>query len=196
MAAPAPIPQWDAFISHAWEDKESFVRPLVKALAALGARVWYDEFSLRIGDSLSASIDKGLAGSRYGIVVLSRAFMAKQWPQRELQGLVARQVGGRSTILPVWHGLSFEEVLDFSPPLADKLAANTAHKSAAQIALQILSVIRPDIAGNAPYDDLLKISDGELLSELQEVRIPTHRGQAFRFDRGHHSDLKPATIPT
>jgi len=96
MISPTPTielrtgPQWDAFISHAWEDKESFVRPLAHALTALGAAVWYDEFSLRLGDSLSASIDKGLAGSRYGIVVLSKAFIAKRWPQRELQGLVKR----------------------------------------------------------------------------------------------------------
>jgi hypothetical protein len=86
--------QWDAFISHAWEDKESFVRPLAHALTALGAAVWYDEFSLKLGDSLSASIDRGLASSRYGIVVLSKAFIAKRWPQRELQGLVAREMEG------------------------------------------------------------------------------------------------------
>lgn len=168
MAIPAGTPQWDAFISHAWEDKESFVRPLASVLTALGARVWYDEFSLKIGDSLSASIDRGLAGSRYGIVVLSKAFMAKRWPQRELQGLVAREMGGRSTILPVWHGVTSEDVLEFSPPLADKLAANTAEKSADQIALQILSVIRPDIAGNTPYDDLRKLATGEAVTELRE----------------------------
>ena len=60
---PRAAPQWDAFISHAWEDKESFVRPLAHRLTALGALVWYDEFSLKLGDSLSSSIDKGLAGS-------------------------------------------------------------------------------------------------------------------------------------
>ncbi|OZB38082.1 MAG: hypothetical protein B7X48_14500 [Acidiphilium sp. 34-60-192] len=168
MATPATTPKWDAFISHAWEDKESFVRPLAIALTALGVDVWYDEFSLEIGDSLSASIDRGLAESRYGIVVLSRAFMRKPWPQRELQGLVARQIGGRSTILPVWHGVTSEDVLEFSPSLADKLAANTAQKSAEQIALQILSVIRPDIAGNTPYEDLRKIVTGKAVAELQE----------------------------
>ena len=69
LGTSTPALQWDAFISHAWEDKESFVRPLAHALTALGATVWYDEFSLKLGDSLSASIDRGLAGSRYGIVV-------------------------------------------------------------------------------------------------------------------------------
>jgi TIR domain len=161
-------PQWDAFISHAWEDKESFVRPLAHALTALGAAVWYDEFSLKLGDSLSASIDRGLAGSRYGIVVLSKAFIAKRWPQRELQGLVAREMDGRSTILPVWHQLTRDDVLEFSPPLADKLAAITTDNTADQIALQILSVIRPDIAGNTPYDDLRRIATGEAIAELRQ----------------------------
>jgi TIR domain len=173
MTSPTPTdemrtaPQWDAFISHAWEDKESFVRPLAHALTALGAAVWYDEFSLKLGDSLSASIDRGLAGSRYGIVVLSKAFIAKPWPQRELRGLVAREIGGRSTILPVWHKLTRDDVLDFSAPLADKLAAITADNTADQIALQILSVIRPDIAGNTPYDDLRRIATGEAMAELR-----------------------------
>jgi hypothetical protein len=168
MTAPASG-QWDAFISHASEDKNNFVRPLAHALTALGATVWYDEFSLKLGVSLSASIDKGLAGSRYGIVVLSKDFIAKPWPQRELQGLVAREIGGRSTILPVWLNLKYEDLLDFSPPLADKVAAKvTAETTADGIALQILSVIRPDIAGNTPYDELRRIATGEAVTELRD----------------------------
>src|SRR4029077_19354892 len=98
-----PIHQWDAFISHASEDKDKFVRPLALALASFGAKVWHDEFSLRNGDSLSQSIDKGLALCRFGIVVFRRAFMKKPWTQHELRGLVAREIGGQSRTLPVWH---------------------------------------------------------------------------------------------
>ena len=58
------------FISHASEDKDSFVRPLATELSRLGLRVWYDEFSLQLGDSLSASIDGGLAESDAGLVVI------------------------------------------------------------------------------------------------------------------------------
>src|SRR5277367_4797776 len=90
--------EWDAFISHASEDKDRFVRPLAHALTSLGARIWYDESTLKLGDSLSQSIDNGLARSRFGIVVLSRAFMSKPWPRHELQGLVTRQLIGRSRI--------------------------------------------------------------------------------------------------
>lgn len=55
----------DLFLSHATEDKDGFVRPLAHALTALGASVWYDEFSLRAGDSLRESIDRGLRSSRF-----------------------------------------------------------------------------------------------------------------------------------
>lgn len=77
---------YDAFISHATEDKESVVKPLAKQLDRMGYRVWYDEFELTVGDSLRQSIDRGLGTSRYGVVVLSQAFFAKNWPQYELNG--------------------------------------------------------------------------------------------------------------
>jgi TIR domain-containing protein len=115
---------YDAFISHASEDKERFVRPLAKELSRRGLRVWYDEFALRVGDSLHRSIDQGLASSRFGVVVLSKAFFAKQWPQYELDGLVAREIEGTKVILPVWFGVTRSDVLKFSPTLADKVAAN------------------------------------------------------------------------
>jgi len=74
--------EWDVFICHASEDKDSFVRPLAMGLQEAQLKVWYDEFTLNAGDSLRRSIDKGLAGSRWGLVVLSPYFFAKEWPQR------------------------------------------------------------------------------------------------------------------
>jgi TIR domain-containing protein len=165
MHTPATL--WDAFISHASEDKERFVRPLAQALTALGARIWYDEFSLRLGDSLSRSVDKGLAQSRFGIVILSKAFMMKPWPEYELRGLVAKEINGHSTILPIWHEVEHEAVLNFSPPLADKFAVRTAGASAEQIALQILSVIRPDIYASHPHAELKRLVSGEAVQQLQ-----------------------------
>lgn len=75
-------PPHDIFISHAWEDKADFVEALAHSLRAAGAEVWYDDFSLRPGDSLRRSIDKGLGSSRFGIVVLSTHFFKKEWPQK------------------------------------------------------------------------------------------------------------------
>jgi TIR domain len=83
--------QFDLFLSHASEDKEAIARPLYSALVAAGVSVWFDEAVLELGDSLRRKIDEGLARCRYGIVILSPRFLAKQWPQRELDGLVARE---------------------------------------------------------------------------------------------------------
>ncbi len=114
--------EYDYFISHASEDKDALVRPLAEGLANNGVRVWYDEFALSIGDSLRQSIDKGLANSRYGIVVLSPAFFAKNWPQYELNGLTTKQMMGQKVILPVWHNIDRDGIAKVSPSLADMLA--------------------------------------------------------------------------
>lgn len=132
---------YDAFISHASEDKEKLVKPLAAALAKLDFRVWYDEFELTVGDSLRESIDRGLATSRYGIVVLSKAFFAKNWPRYELNGLVAREMDGRKVILPIWHGVEKEDVLLFSPPLADKVAVKSSRMSVRGIAKELGKVL-------------------------------------------------------
>ncbi|MCP1471661.1 small-conductance mechanosensitive channel [Sphingobium sp. OAS761] len=117
---------YDVFISHASEDKESFVRALADRLTQCGLTVWYDDTTLKWGDSLRREIDKGLARSRFGVVVLSESFFRKEWPQRELDGLVQLETAGRSRILPIWHKVSKDEVAAFSPTLADKVALNTA----------------------------------------------------------------------
>jgi hypothetical protein len=136
-----PQPRHDVFISHASEDKDDVVRPLAESLREKGFEVWYDEFQLRIGDSLRRSIDQGLAGSRFGIVVLSQAFFAKNWPQYELDGLVQKEMLGNKVILPIWHKVTKSEVIGYSPSLADKLALNTATATLEEIAAQIAEVI-------------------------------------------------------
>ncbi len=132
---------YDAFISHASEDKSSIVRPLAKSLTKLGLRVWYDEFELRIGDSLRESIDKGLVNSRYGIVILSKAFFSKNWPKYELNGLTSREIEGEKVILPVWHNITKQEVLEYSPTLADKIAVITKGKSIIEVARRLAAAI-------------------------------------------------------
>lgn len=138
-----PELSWDVFISHAAEDKEDLVRPLALALQQRGLRVWYDEFELKLGDSLRRKIDTGLTKSRFGVVVLSPAFLAKNWPQYELDGLVTREMTGRQVILPLWHKISKNEVVDRSPSLADKVARNTADFTIDEIADEIADVLSP-----------------------------------------------------
>jgi hypothetical protein len=133
---------YDVFISHATEDKDEIVRPLANALVSAGLRVWYDEFELRIGDSLRRKIDSGLARSRFGIVVLSHSFFAKNWTQYELDGLVTREMTGEQIILPLWHKITKSEVMAQSPSLADKVARNTSDFTVDEIAQEIADVIR------------------------------------------------------
>jgi hypothetical protein len=135
----------DLFICHASEDKDEVARPLAEHLVGLGARVWYDEYALRVGDSISGRIDEGLRTCRFGVVVLSPQFFCKRWPQRELAGLVARMTHeDRDLLLPVWHNVSVDEVLAFSAPLVDVYALRTAELTMRQVAESLLEVTRTD----------------------------------------------------
>jgi hypothetical protein len=118
--------KYDFFISHASEDKDDIVRELADSLRENGFSVWYDEFELRIGDSLRKKIDAGLKNSKYGIVIISPSFVTKNWPEYELNGMVAKEMNGHKVILPIWHKITKDEVLRFSPTLADKMALNTS----------------------------------------------------------------------
>lgn len=117
--------RWDLFISHASEDKPNVVNPLVSELQHRGLRVWFDAHELTLGDSLRTKIDEGLRDSRFGVVVLSPSFFAKQWPKAELDGLASREMDGGKVLLPVWHGVGKSEVQEFSVLLAAKLAVDT-----------------------------------------------------------------------
>lgn len=134
--------EYDVFISHASDDKETIVKDLAEALRNTGLRVWYDDFELRIGDSLRRKIDRGLAKSRVGLVVLSQAFITKGWANYELDGIVNRSVDGAQLLLPIWHQISKKEVMEYSPSLADKVARNTATHTVDEIAEEIAELLQ------------------------------------------------------
>ncbi len=131
----------DVFISHASEDKAAIARPLVEALVAEGVSVWFDEYELRLGDRLRERIDDGLRRSRFGVVIMSHDFFAKQWPKAELDGLFELEQGGKK-ILSIWHGLGASEVRQYSPILSGRLAVPT-NRGLAHIVAEILRVVRP-----------------------------------------------------
>lgn len=134
--------EYDVFISHASEDKDEVVRPLATALQNEGLTVWYDEFEVRIGDSLRRKIDKGVATSKFGLIVLSEMFFKKGWTNYELDGLVTRQNTGEQILLPIWHNVTKKQVIDFSPSLADKVARSTATHTVEEIASEIAELIQ------------------------------------------------------
>jgi hypothetical protein len=136
------IEKFDVFLSHAFEDKDAIARPLYDALKAAGVTVWFDEAVLHWGDSLRRKIDDGLARCTYGIIIISPSFLIKEWPQRELDGLVAREVAGAKTIiLPIWHDIDKATIIQKSPTLADRLAAKSTEEIPALVE-KILKVIR------------------------------------------------------
>lgn len=116
------LERWDVFIAHATEDKEPFVRELAYELSRRGVAVWFDEICLELGDSLKRVIEAGLKKSNYGVVVLSKYFFKKEWPQRELDALLEKEFSGKKVILPIWHNITANEVRQHSPLLAGRLA--------------------------------------------------------------------------
>jgi hypothetical protein len=163
--------EWDAFLSHASEDKNDVVIPLANALQARGFRVWFDAFTLKVGDSLNRSINRGLATSRFGVVVLSPSFFAKEWPQRELDGLVAREVEGQKVILPIWHDIDKAGVLRRSPTLADKVAAATKDGIDA-VAERIAEAMEPhaDVNTSSPVSSQEIVHSTPLGGDLHKAR--------------------------
>ena len=134
--------EYDVFISHATEDKDDVVRPLASALRDRNLKVWYDEFELKIGDSLRQKIDKGVANSKFGIVILSKSFIKKGWTNYELDGLITRSVSQQQVLLPIWHNITKQEVIDYSPSIADKVARSTSISTIEEIANEIAELIQ------------------------------------------------------
>lgn len=134
--------KYDVFISHASEDKESFVRELADTLIEeYNIKVWYDEFSIKWGDSLRKSIDKGLKSSKFGIVVISKSFIKKGWTNYELDGLFQKEMTYGKTILPIWHDITKDEVQDFSSSLAGRKALNTSMYTIKEIAEELKNIL-------------------------------------------------------
>ena len=134
---------WDVFVSHATEDKETVAKPLVHALKGAGLSVWYDQFELRLGDRLGRSINNGLSNSKFGIVILSPAFFKKHWPLLELDALAQKEEGGQKVILPVWYNVTVEEVRTNSLLLADRIAAKW-EDGLQSVVTAILDVVKPN----------------------------------------------------
>lgn len=136
-------PEYDVFVSHAWEDKESFADELVGELRKQGINVWYDTSQIRWGDSMRQRIDDGLTKSRFGIVILSPNYIAegKYWTKAELDGLFQMESIRGKTLLPIWHGLTKKQVMEFSPIIANKKAMTTASMTAQEIVEELVNLL-------------------------------------------------------
>lgn len=178
--------EYDVFIAHAHEDKRDIVEPLARLLRGMGLEVWYDDFVLQLGMSLGREIDKGIASSRRGIVVLSHSFFAKQWPQHELDGLTTRQMegGGTPFILPIWHKIEHADVAKQSPTLAMRYAARTGDMDVEEIAEMVLRAVR----GSDADEELAALEDPstdrqDATSSLNDEERALYRGLLSRNRR-------------
>lgn len=135
--------EYDVFLSHAWEDKESFVDEFVKELEKLGIRVWYDKDKIKWGDSMRARIDDGLKKSRFGIAVISPDYIAdgKYWTKTELDGLFQLESINGKMILPIWHNITKKQVMEYSPIVAGKLAMSTATMTPQELAQEMFDLL-------------------------------------------------------
>jgi len=170
----------DIFICHASEDKKEIARPIAVGLRNRGIDVWYDEFSLKVGDSLTLKIDEGLSQAKFGVVILSKNFFGKSWPERELRGLSSRELNGNETvILPIWHKISQTDILEYYPPLADKLAIESS-KDIEIILDKIVSIL------GAKKDVFLKIPKCDI--SISPFPVTNYEYKRFVEASGYESE--------
>lgn len=152
--------EFDFFISHASEDKDTFVRPLANELIKMGFKVWFDEITLKLGDSLFEEISNGIKKSTFGIVVISNNFLNKEWTKKELNGLISKEIfTNDKVILPVWLEISAKEVFAFSPILADKVSVSVKANEIDKVILQILSTTKSG-----------KVTQKMILEKIEHIR--------------------------
>lgn len=135
--------KWDVFISYASEDKDTIAIPLAELLRNEGLRVWFDRFELRAGDSISQSIEIGLANSQVGVVILSQTSLRKNWTKYEIAALKQLYINFARRIVPVWKDIGPSEIKETDPGLLDFRALSTKEFSTEEIAYEIISVANP-----------------------------------------------------
>lgn len=106
--------KYDLFLSYSTEEKETIVRPLAEALREWGYFVWFDGHVMAVGDSIRESIDAGIINSDFGVIVISKSYLTKQWTKYELNWFAAKEnIKGKHSIIPIWHDITPEEVDSF-----------------------------------------------------------------------------------
>lgn len=148
---------WDAFISHASEDKEEVAIPLFELLTNKGMKIWLDKHELSLGNSLRRKIDEGLSNSRFGIVILSERFFQKEWTRKELDALVSREDGKEEVILPIWHKVDKSFIMKHSPLLSDKVAISS-NEGLEKVANKIYKVYKKNLNNRVQFFSELEVN--------------------------------------
>lgn len=132
----------DVFLCHAWDDRGGAAKDLHDLLVSRGVQVWFSEKDVPLGTSLLREIDKGLAKSRIGIVLVTPALLKRlkgeSIADKELSALLAREL-----IVPIVHDTNYEVLRDVSPLLASRVGLNTAEETMAAIATKLAELVGP-----------------------------------------------------
>lgn len=130
----------DAFLCHAWDDRQGSAKELYDLLVACGVRVWFSERDLGLGVPMMRAIDEGLVNSRVGIVLVTPAMLrrlpAEGVADKELSALLRRE-----RLIPVVHETTYEELEQVSLLLASRAGLNTAEETMAEVAAKIAELV-------------------------------------------------------
>lgn len=130
----------DCFLCHAWDDRQSAAKELHDLLEAAGVKVWFSEKDLGLGMPMMRSIDKGLAASKIGLVLVTPALLARLPKEgiadKELSALLQ---GNR--LVPIVHGTTYVALRDVSPMLASRSGLDTSEDTMSVIATKIAELV-------------------------------------------------------
>jgi predicted nucleotide-binding protein len=130
----------DVFLCHAWDDREGVAKDLHDLLEDGGVTVWFSEKDVRLGTPLLRAIDKGLARTRAGIVLVTPALLTRIHnegiAEKELSELLARE-----QLIPVLHDTTFAALREVSPLLGSRAGLSTAEQSLADVAAKIAELV-------------------------------------------------------
>lgn len=137
----APLPDLrDVFLCHAWDDRGGAAKELHELLESSGVSVWFSERDVALGTPLLREIDRGLAKSRVGIVLVTPALLERLRGQgiadKELSELLARDL-----LVPIVHNTTYEALRDVSPLLGSRSGLNTAEDSMANVAAKLAELV-------------------------------------------------------
>ena len=162
---------YDVFISHANSDKEEYVNDLKSSIDRLGVNVFYDKDTLQWGDNWKQKLLEGIETAEFAIIVISKSFFGREWTEKELHDFLERQnSNGQKIILPILHNISFDELKEHYPSIAEIQAIESNKYSCDQIALlfanQLIKRIR---ANNSDDGKRIESHDYAYISRLKQA---------------------------
>ena len=130
----------DVFLCHAWDDRQGAAKELHDLLESLGVKVWFSEKDVILGTPLLREIDKGMAKSRVGIVLVTPALLrrlqAEGIADKELSALLARDL-----LIPIVHNTTYEALREVSPLLGSRSGLSTAENPMADVAAKLAELV-------------------------------------------------------